>query len=89
MKATIALLNSRIAYLNNKAGYALEPYTRNAEGQLKANVGTYLLDCAYGGHKVSQITNERGGERDVLGCGYETKKVLLDRLEKYISANHN
>lgn len=89
MKATIALLKNRIAYLNIKARYALEPYTLNAEGQLKANVGTYLLDCAYGGYKVSQVTNEQGGERDVLGCGYETKKVLLDRLEKYISANHN
>tara|TARA_R110002020_G_scaffold243716_2_gene457245 strand:- start:590 stop:895 length:306 start_codon:yes stop_codon:yes gene_type:complete len=42
------------------------------DGTFKANVGAYVLDYAYGGVRLSQITSKGGGERDITGRG--TKK---------------
>jgi len=42
------------------------PWRRLKNGKLKARVGTWVLDRAYGGYKVSQIVTVTGGERDLF-----------------------
>jgi hypothetical protein len=61
-----AALNS----LNDALGLCREPYAaeRNAAGNLESNAGTYVLDWAYGGVRLSQMA-AGGGERDISGRG--------------------
>lgn len=39
-------------------------------------VGAYVLDYAYGGVKLAQVTSEGGGQRNISPGGYGTKKEL-------------
>lgn len=41
-------------------------WTRGKDGNLRAIVGSWTLDSAYGGHKVAEIVNKGGGERDLF-----------------------
>ena len=41
-----------------------------------SNPGTFYLEGAYGGHKLVQVINYGGGVRDVLRCGYVSKREL-------------
>ena len=72
MKVTLADLNRAIDMLNRRTGNPLEPYTRTGD-TVKSNAGCFVLDCAYGGCKLSQIV-EGGGQRDVLRVGYKSKR---------------
>ena len=61
-----------------------EPYTKT-DGKYKANIGNYHLDGAYGGYKLAQMVNEGGGIRDILRCGYTTKKDLYQLMNAYLN----
>lgn len=50
----------------------------------KSNVGNFHLDGAYGGWKLSRITNEAGGCTDVFQNGFMTKRELANMLDAYI-----
>ena len=71
--------------INLAAGQKVEPWTKDETGRYRANVGTYVLDWAYGGVALSQLTNESGGERDITGRGtkretYRLMQAFLDGL---------
>jgi hypothetical protein len=68
--------------INHAAGRKLEPWTQDASGRYRANVGTYVLDWAYGGVRLSQITSEGGGERDITGRG--TKRETYYRMHAFL-----
>jgi hypothetical protein len=69
-RITKAQLRAQLDYLNYLFGYPREPYaeTRDARGGLVTNVGTFTLDCAYGGYRLCQMC-EGGGERDLTNRG--------------------
>ena len=69
--------------INHIAGKNPEPWTKQEDGKFKANVGTYVLDWAYGGVRLSQLTSEGGGERDITGRG--TKKETYYRMHAFLS----
>ena len=55
----------RVKLLNALFGEDEDAWTKGADGQFKANSGTFVLDCAYGGYRLSRICNDGGGERDL------------------------
>lgn len=72
-----------IAELNKATGNASEPYTRTSEG-MRCNVGNYHLSCAYGGVALHQLSNDRGGVRDISGKGHVPKRELKDFLDGFL-----
>jgi hypothetical protein len=76
-------LQHQIDNLNAMFGYSLQAYSKDADGKFTANTGTYVLDCAYGGYRLSQICNENGGERDITPRG--TARETYDNIRAFIA----
>lgn len=68
-RITKKTLEAQIKYLNEMLGKRTEAYTRGLDGKYHANPGTYVLDCAYGGYRLGQISNAGGGQRDITSRG--------------------
>lgn len=84
MRISLQQLHQKIAHLNDITEHVSAPWRRNEEGRLIANVGTYVLDGAYGGYQLGQLTNEGGGRKTIIN-GYRSKRELweaIDILEK-------
>ena len=79
MRITKAHLEAKIATINEMTGNPTEAYTRTDSG-LKVNVGHYLLDKGYGGYSFAQITNDKGGERNIINGRFSGKEManILD-----------
>lgn len=75
-------LHARVDLLNDLFGYDREAYSGNW-GNISANVGTYLLDFAYGGVRLSQIAATTGGERNM--SPRLNKSQLYDVVNAYIA----
>ena len=70
-----------LARINTLVGAPTEGGTRLEDGTWKCNVGTYVLDWAYGGVRLSQLVNKSGGERDITGRG--TKRETLHAMRAF------
>lgn len=68
--------------INQTAGQNPEPWTKQEHGKYKANVGTYVLDWAYGGVQLAQLVTDGGGERNITGRG--TKRETYHRMHAYL-----
>jgi len=84
MKTTIKMLERRISLLNDMTGAAHEPYQieRDVDGHPIANVGTYYLSGAYGGHRLERMTRG-GGATDI--SPRLSKPALADWINAYIN----
>jgi len=69
---------------NEQTGNATEPYTRDGDN-LTANIGTYLLNYAYGGVKLVQLVNADGSITCISPGGYGTKRELYNWLRGFVS----
>jgi hypothetical protein len=69
-RITKSMLISRLDALNDALDLPREPYAaeRDANGGLQSNDGTFVLDWAYGGVRLSRMV-AGGGERDISGRG--------------------
>ncbi len=85
-RITMAILQKRLDILNDVFGYDLEPYTRDSQGNVKGNHGTFVLNSAYGGHRLSQMVCFSGGtgERDLSPRG--TARETYDVINAWIDA---
>ena len=83
-RITESNLRAVIARINRETGSPDEAYTRLPDGTLRANVGNYHLDSAYGGVTLARMCNEHGGITHPLGGGYCTKHELYDQLFAFI-----
>jgi hypothetical protein len=83
MAITLKMLERRVSLLNDMTGTAQELYQtdRDADGHLIANVGTYYLSGAYGGHRLERMT-KGGGATDISPRLY--KPALADWINAYI-----
>lgn len=63
-RTTIKTLRYLVATLNTVTGHETEAYRQTPAG-CRANIGTYVLDCAYGGYRLAQLVSETGGERNI------------------------
>ena len=68
-RITKSQLEYRVKLLNELFGQRTEAWTRGLDGQYSANPGTFVLDCAYGGYRLSRICNGSGGEHDLTARG--------------------
>ena len=59
-----------------------EAWTKNSDGQYRANVGTYVLDYCYGGVRLAQLTTKSGAERDITNLG--TKQETYYRMYAFL-----
>ena len=77
-RITVKLLKAKIDTLNDLLGFAREPYARDADGKLGASIGTFVLDQANGGYRLSQIVSNGGAERDLTlrGTARETYEAI-------------
>ena len=83
MRVTNKMLEMRVALLNDMTGAAQEPYQieRDVDGRPIANVGTYYLSGAYGGHRLERMTRG-GGATDI--SPRLSKSALADWINAYI-----
>ena len=83
MKTTLKMLGRRISLLNDMTGAAQEPYQteRDADGRPIANVGTYYISGAYGGHRLERMT-KGGGATDI--SPRLNRSALADWINAYI-----
>jgi len=83
-KITINQVESLVDQLNQIAGENPQPYDMTGKVGFRANVGTYLIDGAYGGWQLARINNERGGQSQPLGGGYGTKRETYEKIRAFI-----
>jgi len=77
-------LENLVERINKKTGHATEPYSSEG-GKFTANIGTYLLDYAYGGVKLVQLVSEGGGITVISSGGYGTKRDLYNWLWAFLA----
>ena len=87
-------LEAVLSRINDATGGASEPWTKDAAGRYRANVGTYVLDYCYGGVSLAQLCTEGGGDRDITLRGttketYYRMKAFLRGLEAAAGNEHN
>ena len=82
MRITKKDLDIKVELLNNMTGNPTRAYVQE-KGKLIAQVGSYVLDGAYGGWGLGRICSEGGGQRTVIG-GYRPKKELFAMIDIFI-----
>lgn len=68
--------------LNNSLGtYGVtEPWRRDEDGTLRANIGVFYIDGGYGGVALYRMVTDGGGVTDVFNVGHITKRDLYNRI---------
>jgi hypothetical protein len=83
-RMTNAGLESIAGRINRIQRTPATPYVRGLDGNLKAQIGCYFIDYAYGGVQLCQMVNDGGGVTDVLYSGHIPKRELADRMYAFI-----
>ena len=83
-RITIARLRQQCDRLNRLTGNPTEPYIRDADGRLVAQIGNYHLSRAYGGVALHQMVSDGGAIRDVLNTGHCPNRELHGRILAFI-----
>lgn len=78
-------LEMTVKRLNELTDSPTVPYAKDENGKLRAQVGCYVIDSAYGGVALHQIMNEGGGVHDIFRSGHMTKRELFNRLHAYVN----
>lgn len=83
MRITEKDLEIAINRLNNLTNNPTEPWSKNKKGKIKANIGNYHIDYAYGGYVLCEMTNINGGIRNIFNkC--KTKRELYNQIHAYM-----
>lgn len=89
-RITITDLKRLAARLNQMTGAPAEPYTRDADGRLRANIGNFHISQAYGGYALHRMVNESGAVSVVLRSCHvparELQTAILAWIEGYSAA---
>lgn len=75
-------LYQQVELLNQTFGYRTEAWSKGLDGRYHANPNTFVLDCAYGGYRLSQMCNSGGGERDISPRG--TARETYDWIRAFM-----
>ena len=71
-------LEALVALINRTAGNNVEHWNETG-----SNVGTYIIEWAYGGCRLAQVTSERNTTRDITRIG--TKRETYDRARAFLA----
>ena len=79
-------LDYQVELINKILGRALEPYSKNENGEYHPNPGCFHLSGAYGGVALHEMSHKPGctGIIDVFGAGHMPKRELYDRMSAFI-----
>ena len=83
-RVTLNDLQAVIDRLNRETGSPADPYIRDADGKLRAQIGNYHLSRAYGGFELCRMVNEGGGVSSPLSTGHIPARDLLNRMHAYL-----
>jgi hypothetical protein len=77
-------LESVVKYLNKITNSPAEPWYRDDQGKLHANIGNYHLSGAYGGYELHRMCTDGGGINTPLNTGHTSKKELYHAIHQFI-----
>ncbi len=77
-------LEAIAARINRTLNRPLEPYTRQADGRLRANIGNFHISGAYGGYCLHEMVNEDGGVRTPVAYGHIPARELADQMHAFL-----
>lgn len=83
-RITMKNLEYQVERINKAMNSPAASYTRDKAGKLKANIGNYHLDGAYGGWKLARMTSEGGGITCITS-GFVPKRELYNQLQAFLS----
>jgi hypothetical protein len=83
-RITVKDLESIIARINRETGSPAEPWTADATGRLRANIGNFHLSRAYGGFALHRMVTDGGGVSEPLHTGHVPARELLTQLHAYL-----
>jgi hypothetical protein len=84
-RISIKFLQAQVDRLNRMTNSPVESWTRGTDGKLRANIGNYHLDGAYGGYALERMVSEGGGVSNVLRVGHLPKAELSDRIDAFMT----
>jgi hypothetical protein len=87
MRVSIYDLHKQAEELNRMTGNKKETYTRDKNGDFKANIGTFYISQEYGGVSLYRITTKGGGVSDLFGY-HMPKKDLYNRINGFFTLNY-
>jgi len=82
-RITKKTLEARISTLNEMLGNNPNPYTRQDDGKLVANAGTFYLSQAYGGYCVN-VMCKSGGSSSPIWEGHTSAREAYELLCAFI-----
>ena len=77
-------LDSIVERINRTMQAPMECYSKDEQGDYRANIGNYHLSGAYGGFSLHRMVNESGGVSDVFQCGHVTKRELASMMYAFL-----
>ena len=83
-RITINQVRGLVDQLNQIAGECPNGYDMARPAGNRANVGTYVLDGAYGGWQLGRICNAAGGQSQPLGGGFESTRDIYKKISAFI-----
>jgi len=77
-RITKKTLRMAVANLNREMNLPTSAWLTPYGSGIKANVGVFVLDCAYGGYRLCRIASEGGGQSDISprGTARETYEYI-------------
>ena len=78
-------LEHLVERINKVTDSPLEPWGKDGQGKLRANVGNYYLSGAYGGVKLERMVSESGGCDDISTDGFGTKRQLYTWMRAFLA----
>lgn len=85
MRITEKHLEAVVARINAATASPTLPWSPRDGGGMRANVGNYHLDYAYGGVALHRMESEGGDVSTPIGGGYCHKRELYERMHAYLA----
>jgi len=83
-RITRAQLDYLVSKINKQLNRPEEPYSKDAAGRYKANIGNFHISGAYGGVSLEETCTDGGGVTSTFRCGHVSKRELYTRLVAFL-----
>ena len=84
-RVTVSRLQAVIDRINRQTGSPAKPYTADADGLQRAQIGNFHLSRAYGGFALHRMVTDGGGVSSPLHTGHIPARDLLNRMHAYLA----
>ena len=83
MRITEKMIEQKVNVLNSITNSPETTYTKDDNGNLKANIGNFHLGIESGFYNINRVTNEGGGI--IVEVSGQNKRELFNKLVSYIN----